>query len=92
MTTTLLIRGLFLTDTFPTWIIRRATKLSLSGWVKKHNNRLIEVSVGGDQILIEALEVACSLGPIDAVVDSVEKRAKSAPEQPYRQPTQFVRY
>jgi len=81
---TLLVHGQFLPDSFPEWITRRAAKLSLSGWVRAHSDNLIEIFVSGDQILIEALEVACSLGPIDARVDSIEKQLENKFKPPGR--------
>jgi len=70
--TQLLIRGNFPDDRFIPWIAQRANLLNLSGWVKPVSNHLIEVVVSGNQTLIQALEVACQLGPISAQVDLVE--------------------
>lgn len=92
VTMTLLVNGQFPNDTFPEWIRSRATRLNLSGWVKAHGEYLIEIFVSGDPILIDAMEVACSLGPIDAQVRSIDKREEKTPEEHYRHPTQFIRY
>ena len=66
------IHGFFPEALFSDWITTRARRLSLEGWVKTYGSSLIEVHVAGDSVLIEAMEVACSLGPIDAKVDRVE--------------------
>lgn len=92
ITKTLLLNGYFPNDTFPDWIIGRATLLSLSGWVRADGEHLVEIFVSGDPILIDAMEVACSLGPIDAQVDSIDERQEKTPEMDYRQSAQFVRY
>ncbi|MEE9333239.1 MAG: acylphosphatase [Granulosicoccaceae bacterium] len=89
---TLLINGHFPNDTFPKWIISRAERLNLSGWVKAHGEHLVEIFVTGDPILIDAMEVACSLGPIDAEVQSIDKQQQETAEQHYRHPARFIRY
>ena len=45
--------------------------LSLDGWVSTRAEGVLEVSVSGDQILIDAMHTACSLGPLDAHVESI---------------------
>jgi len=72
MTTTLLISGYFPSHSFPEWIAHRAEVLSLTGWVKYHNQHLIEVQVSGHQVLVDAMEAASRLGPMDVMVDSIE--------------------
>ena len=72
VTMALLISGHFPVGSFPDWIAHRAQLLDLSGWVKSHSTRLIEVQVTGNPVLIEALETACSLGPLDVLVDCIE--------------------
>lgn len=89
---TLLIKGDFCEYTFTEWIRQHATKLSLTGSVRVRNKQLIEVMVCGDRIIIEALEVACSLGPVDANVHSIESLHAEALDTSYRQPGLFVRY
>jgi len=86
------LHGVFRSDSFVDWIIRRATRLSLRGWVRMHSESLIELTVSGDPVLVDAMEVACSLGPIDAQVDSVDSTITQTPTGVYRQPPQFVRY
>ncbi len=87
-----LIKGQFHSDNFALWITERANKLDLTGWVQAHSNQLIELVVSGDQILIDAMEVACSLGPIDARVDTIEAQSVKVAQIFDRQPAQFVRY
>lgn len=73
-TRSLIIRGQFDTLTFCDWIAHRAALLSLSGWVIPSAEGVLEVRVSGNPILLEAMETACSLGPLDAHVESIEVR------------------
>ena len=68
----LLIYGHFPGDSFPKWIVQRAQLLSLSGWVRSRGPNLIETHVSGHQVLVDAFEAACSLGPMDVIVDSID--------------------
>jgi len=82
----LLIHGKFTGDTFSAWITNRAERLSLQGWVRVHGRELIEVCMFGDRILIDAMEVACSLGPIDAQIERIDSQnvAKSTTRHPHQ--------
>jgi len=80
MTTTLLISGFFPNRSFPEWIAHRAKLLSLTGWVKYHNRHLIEVQVNGHQVLVDAMEAASRLGPMDVTVDSIEVQTTTVAE------------
>ncbi len=73
------------------WIIRRASLLDLSGWVK-YVDRRIEIEASGERVLVEALEVACSLGPIEAQIDTIHSDEIPTTDTLYRQPRQFIRY
>lgn len=72
LTLYLTIEGQFSSGSFPDWICHRARVLDLSGWVRSQGDGLIDILVSGDQVLVEALEVACSLGPGDVLVDRIE--------------------
>ena len=74
VTYSLLITGHFKNPDFCQWIAHRAELLSLSGWVAEHGEGVLEVRVRGNQILVDAMETACSLGPLDALVESIEMR------------------
>ncbi len=88
----LVIHGKFPEKTMIDWILHRAGLLDLSGWVRFHNETCIEMVAIGDRILVEALEVACSLGPASAQVDSIICLEPSRHEVPGRHAKQFVRY
>lgn len=72
VTVSLSISGHFYTGSFPEWITHRANLLSLCGWVKMLDENHITVQVCGDQVLVDAFEAACSLGPMEVVVESIE--------------------
>ena len=74
------------------WVIHRGCLLDLDGWVKHNDNSCIEIVASGDKILIDALEVACSLGPAKALVESITRQEIPCTASIGRQRKQFVRY
>lgn len=62
---------------FPDWIVHRARRLGLRGWVRSGagDQVSVEVLVAGEPDLIDAMEVGCSLGPFSVIVDNVERVA-----------------
>lgn len=65
------IRGSF-TQPFVPWIQERSDRLGLTSNLTYHSNELIEVTTSGHEILVDALALACTLGPMTATVDDVE--------------------
>ncbi len=53
----------------------RADWLSLSGWVTDLGSGHVEVVAAGPEALVGALEMACILGPLDALIDHVTTSA-----------------
>ncbi|MEX0344760.1 MAG: acylphosphatase [Rhizobiaceae bacterium] len=76
----MLICGQLGGDAFPEWVSHRAAVLDLKGWMKMPSDNFAEISVTGDRILVEAFEIACSLGPGEAMIDSIETRPGNASE------------
>lgn len=72
VTISLLISGTFTGESFLQWIAHRANLLSLTGWAKIQSHNLLEVQVSGHQVLVDAFETACTLGPMDVDVDGIE--------------------
>ena len=70
----MLIRGHISGETFAEWVRHRAAVLDLKGWMKMPTGNLAEISVTGERILVEAFEVACSLGPGEAMIDTIDTR------------------
>jgi len=56
---------------YPDWIVHRARRLGLRGWVRAETGDRVEVLVAGAPDLIDAMEVGCSLGPMSVLVDRV---------------------
>jgi acylphosphatase len=87
-----IIKGTFPGSSFPAWIVDRAERLNLDGSVCKRSAHCIELCLTGERVLVEAMEVACSLGPIDVQVDTIEIQHTRTCAISDRHPRQFVRY
>ena len=57
---------------FPDWVCHRARLLDLRGWVSAEGPCAMTIVVAGPGPLIDAMEMACSLGPFDVQVDRIE--------------------
>ena len=57
----------------PPWIEQHAGRLGLAPTSTRLWNGLIEVMVAGPPDLLDALEVGCRLGPIEVIVESIER-------------------
>ncbi len=68
------IAGQVASETFADWICHRARLLDLTGWVTIVDEAEIVAHVTGDAVLVDAMEVACSLGPADVFVDRIDCR------------------
>ncbi|MEM7257206.1 MAG: hypothetical protein AAF404_07440 [Pseudomonadota bacterium] len=86
------IYGHFPDDAMVNWIVHRAGVLDLSGAVDSQSSSLIEVVVIGELVLLDAFEVACSLGAINAQVHSITRQPLASPDPCYRHRRQFIRY
>lgn len=64
--------GQFQEDSFRNWVMHRAKILDLDVKIKTANSSLVELSASGHPILVEALEIACSLGPLESTVESIQ--------------------
>ena len=64
--------GVFNPEKFADWICHRARLLDLAGSVHALGNTQICILVQGPQPLIDAMEMACSLGQMDANVQRIE--------------------
>lgn len=65
---TLIFLGRFRTESFLDFVRHRAERLALRTSIGAVGADRIEVSVSGESDLLDAFEIACSLGPIDCVV------------------------
>jgi hypothetical protein len=66
--TTFVFVGRFEPGSFAEFVHHRARRLALSADIGAFGPDRIEVSVSGEADLVDAFEMACSLGPIDCLV------------------------
>lgn len=66
-----LITGDVLAENFPHWINAHARKLDIKRVKTKLSNRGVVVSGQGPPEMLDALMVACNLGPAEVLVDTV---------------------
>lgn len=78
-TTTLVFTGQFQPNSFIDFIRHRAARLALYAGAELVCDDRIEVSVSGEADLIDAFEVACTLGPIDCLVRDHHRVASIRP-------------
>ena len=71
--TKLTLKGRLASDSVLEWVAHRATLLDLAGWARRENSSMVTIVLVGPQALIDAMEVACILGPGDALVESIGK-------------------
>jgi acylphosphatase len=61
------------------FVAERARWFGISGWVKAENPDRVTLVAAGPEAMVGALEMACTLGPITALIDRVESTDESAP-------------
>lgn len=66
------IAGRLSPATYLAFVADRARWLDLRGWVQALDDARVEVVAAGPEALVGALEMACTLGPLDALVETVE--------------------
>jgi hypothetical protein len=72
--------GRFVASSFAAFVARRAERLDLRTIVRSAGAERFTVDVEGQPDLIDAFEMACSLGPIDCLVLDCTSVALPAPE------------
>lgn len=80
--TELRLRGDLGAQGFVPWICHRARVLNLSGWVARVDAGAMIIVVAGPEALCDAMEVACSLGPADVIVEDITRRTTQIPDLP----------
>jgi acylphosphatase len=55
------------------WVTHRARKLSLEGRIVTDGPAAISVVVAGPEALLDAMEVACLLGPAKALIGQIDR-------------------
>ncbi len=67
---------------FLDWICHRARLLDLRGWVAAEDAGCVRLLVTGPEPLIDAMEMACSLGPVTVDVMRIERQERTVTAQP----------
>jgi acylphosphatase len=71
------------------WLVGRARKLGLSGWVRNRADGRVEALIDGDEPAIEEMLRLCRRGPPLAVVTEIVEQLTDPPDTPgfSRRPT-----
>lgn len=64
---------------FPPWIERHRARLGLEGGIAEQAAGRIDLVVTGAPDLIDAFELACSLGPAEVLVERTERESTVNP-------------
>ena len=56
---------------FRDWIMHRSAVLGLDISSLTHEQSSITFSLSGHSVLLDAMEIACSLGPLEAMVEQI---------------------
>lgn len=72
------IRGNFDEIALHDWIVHRSTVLGLDISVHSLARNAISFCATGHMVLLDAMEIACSLGPSDAMVDDIQSTELNA--------------
>ncbi|TAI66292.1 hypothetical protein [Bradyrhizobium sp. Leo170] len=75
--TVIVFSGQFRVESFVEFVNHRARRLQLDAVVETATPDCIEVAVSGQPALVDAFEMACSLGPIDCLVRDVWRKNAS---------------
>lgn len=67
----LTIRGHLAADSFLPWIVRHAARLGVDIDIRSADAEQVDLDLQGPADMIDAMEMGCLLGPIDAWVDSI---------------------
>jgi acylphosphatase len=61
------------------FVVERAMWLGIDGWVAANDDDTITLIAAGPEALVGALEMACTLGPLDALIDDVRAIGEPGP-------------
>lgn len=65
---TIIFTGRFRPASFAEFAAHRATRLSLGLGIEALGEERVVLTVAGPEVLVDAFEMACSLGPLDCLV------------------------
>lgn len=78
-TVTFIFTGRFEPASFADFARHRAARLSLDAGQPDLRSDRVRITVSGQHDLVDAFEMACSLGPIDCLVEDVSRHAGESP-------------
>ena len=78
----ILLTGRLDGDSLAAWISHRAHLLNLSGWLCRDSAQSASIVVVGASAMLEAMEVSCSLGPADVMVETISSQPYRLDQQP----------
>jgi acylphosphatase len=67
---------------FRDWIIRRARRQGIAGWVRNRRDGTLEALIAGEADAVEELLRACRRGPPGAAVQSIVEHFTDPPTEP----------
>ncbi len=72
------------------WLVGRARKLGLAGWVRNRADGTVEALIEGEAAAVQDLLRACRRGPLLAQVSGIVEHPADPPESPsfVRRPTE----
>lgn len=74
----LIFTGTNLGQAYLDFVADRARRFSLDGHAHAEGGRFVHVVLRGPEALVDMLEVACLLGPVECLVEAVEARPAPA--------------
>jgi acylphosphatase len=77
-TVTFIFTGRFEPASFADFARHRAARLSLAADQPDLGSDRVQITVSGQPDLVDAFEMACSLGPIDCLVEDVRRHARES--------------
>lgn len=73
------IRGRMRVDDYVSFVAERARWFGISGWVAPSGPQAVMLVAAGPEAMVGALEMACTLGPISALIETIEGVEERAP-------------
>ena len=64
------------------WMVVRARRLGVAGWVRNRGDGLVEALVAGEEAAVEEMLRACRRGPMGAEVVSITEEWTDPPADP----------
>lgn len=76
------IAGRMQTRDYLAFVAERARWLDISGWAEADATDGVTLVAAGPEALVGALEMACALGPLNALIERIEGAEEAGPVAP----------